>query len=174
MPLLSLENFLEFENTIGYKFKKPYLLIQALTHRSYANEKFSISNERLEFLGDIVLGFIISDYLYNLQPELNEAEMSKIRAFLVSKRFLAFLSRKLFIGKFILLGKGERNSGGENKDSILADALEALIGAIYLDGGLCAVKDFLLRIISEISVSELFPPQEEQDFLLNLQNMLSP
>ncbi len=172
LPLYS-ENFQEVENIIGYKFSKPYLLTQALTHSSYANENYLISNERFEFLGDIVLGFVISDYLYNIKPELNEAEMSKIRAFLISKKFLSILSRKIFLGKFILLGKGERLSGGENKESILADALEALIGAIYLDGGITHAKNFLLRVISEISVSELFPQQEEPDFLQSLQSIQS-
>lgn len=172
LPLFS-ENFQEVENIIGYKFSKPYLLIQALTHSSYANEYYLTSNERLEFLGDIVLGFVISDYLYNIKPELNEAEMSKIRAFLISKKFLSILSRKIFLGKFILLGKGERLSGGENKESILADALEALIGAIYLDGGITQAKNFLLKIISEISVSELFQQQEEPDFLQSLQSIQS-
>lgn len=172
LPLFS-ENFQEVENIIGYKFSKPYLLIQALTHSSYANENYLTSNERLEFLGDIVLGFVISDYLYNVKPELNEAEMSKIRAFLISKKFLSILSRKIFLGKFILLGKGERLSGGENKESILADAMEALIGAIYLDGGITNAKNFLLRIISEIFVAELFLQQEEPDFLQSLQSIQS-
>lgn len=173
MPPLFLENFQEVENIIGYRFSNPYLLLQALTHSSYANENYLTSNERLEFLGDIVLGFVISDYLYNIKPELNEAEMSKTRAFLISKKFLSLLSREISLGKFILLGKGERLNGGENKESILADAMEALIGAIYLDGGISPAKNFLLRIISEISASELFLQQEEQGFLQNLQSTQS-
>lgn len=173
MHLWFSENFQEIENTIGYRFNNPFLLFQALTHSSYANENYLSSNERLEFLGDIVLGFIISDYLYSLKPELNEAEMSKIRAYFISKKFLSFMSRKLSIGKFIFLGKGERLSGGEDKDSILADAMEAIIGAIYLDGGISSVKNFLLSIISEIFASELFQQQEGQDFLQSLQNMQS-
>ncbi|MCX7988131.1 MAG: ribonuclease III [Thermodesulfovibrio sp.] len=172
-PLFS-KNFQEVENTIGYRFTNPFLLFQALTHSSYANEKYLASNERLEFLGDIVLGFVISEYLYSLKPELNEAEMSKIRAYLISKKFLSLIGRKILIGRFLLLGKGERLSGGENKDSIIADAVEALIGAIYLDGGITPVKKFLLGIISEISASEPFLQLEEQDFLQNLQSRQSP
>jgi len=173
MHLWSLENLQEFESLIGYKFKNPYLIIQALTHSSYANENYVPSNERLEFLGDIVLGFVISDFLYNHSPRLNEAEMSQIRAYLVCKKSLSKVARKLFIGKFLFLGKGEKLSGGENKDSILADAMEALIGAIYLDGGIESVRKFLLRIISETFALELFQQLEEQDFLQNLQSMQS-
>lgn len=168
-----LENFQEIENTLGYRFKNPFLLYQALTHSSYANENYLASNERLEFLGDIVLGFVISDFLFNLKPELSEADMSSIRANLVSKKFLAFLSRKLSIGKFLLLGKGERMSGGEEKDSILADTMEAIIGAIYLDGGISSAKKFLLSIISETFSLMPFLQQEGQDSLQNLQSMQS-
>lgn len=173
MPQLFLESFHEIEEQIGYRFKNPHLLLQALTHSSYANENGSTSNERLEFLGDIVLGFVISDYLYSLKPELNEAEMSKIRSYLISKRFLALLSRRLFLGKFLLLGKGERLSGGDNKDSILADAMEALIGAIYLDGGIEPAKDFIIGVTAEIFASEPFLQQEEQDYSLSLQSRQS-
>ncbi len=173
MHHLYLENLQEIEQLVGYKFNNPHLLFEAFTHSSYANENFLTSNERLEFLGDIVLGFIVSDYLFSLKPELNEADMSKIRAYLISKKFLCLMSKKLLLGRFLLLGKGERLSGGDSKDSILADAMEALIGAIYLDGGIAPVKDFILRIIAEIFASMPFPQQEEQDFLLNLQNRQS-
>ncbi|GAB6183929.1 ribonuclease III [Thermodesulfovibrio hydrogeniphilus] len=173
MHPLSLESSQEIENIIGYRFKNPELLHQALTHSSYANENLTPSNERLEFLGDVVLGFVISDYLFSLKPELNEAEMSIIRSYLVSKKCLALISKRLLLGRFLLLGKGERLSGGENKDSILADAMEAIIGAIYLDGGISAVKEFILEIISDTLPLKPSPPQEAQDFLLSLQSMQS-
>lgn len=147
MHHLCLENLKEIENLIGYKFKNPSLLFEALTHSSYANEHAVSSNERMEFLGDIIIGFIVSDHLYNLEPELNEAEMSKIRAEIISKKTLSIFSRTLGLGQFLLLGKGEELSGGNNKDSILADALEALTGAIYLDGGIEPVKNFLMPYI---------------------------
>ncbi|MEJ5228138.1 ribonuclease III family protein [Thermodesulfovibrio sp.] len=173
MHPLFLENFQEIESILGYHFKNPHFLFQALTHSSYANENYLPSNERLEFLGDIILGFVVSEYLFNLTPELDEAEMSKIRAFLISRKFLAMLSRRLFIGRFIFLGKGEKLSGGFDKESILANTMEAIIGAIYLDGGITAVKNFLIPIVSEIFASEPFLLSEAQDFLQSHQNRQS-
>jgi ribonuclease-3 len=152
MHHLYLENLQEIESLIGYKFKNPLLLSQALTHSSYANENAVSSNERMEFLGDVVIGFVVSDYLYSISPELDEAEMSQIRAELVNKKSLSFFSRSIELGRFLFLGKGEKLNGGQDKDSILADAIEALTGAIYLDGGLEPAKKFLMRYISEKGV----------------------
>lgn len=169
----SLRNFNEIEEQIGYKFRDSNLLLQALTHSSYANENGSTSNERLEFLGDTVLGLVITEYLFRVRPELNESEMSKIRSYLVSKKFLALLSRRLLLGRFLLLGKGERVSGGEDKDSILADAMEALIGAIYLDGGIEPARDFILAVTSEIFPLEPSLQQVAQDCRQLLQSRQS-
>lgn len=123
----------EFQKTAGYEFKKENLLITAMTHSSYANEKHCISNERLEFLGDSVLGLIVSNYLYKNLKKENEGELSKIRASLVCEESLARAAKRLNIGKFMRLGHGEEMSGGRNRDSILSDAFEAVLAAIYLD-----------------------------------------
>ena len=127
---------------LDYKFKDIQLIVTALTHSSYANEtKDEITfNERLEFLGDSVLGLIISDYLYRTFTDLTEGELSKIRAGVVSEFSLAQKARALGLGSFLRLGKGEDNIGGRDRSSVLADAMEAVIGAMYLDGGLNAAK----------------------------------
>jgi ribonuclease-3 len=149
MHHLYLENLQEIEGLIGYKFKNPLLLSQALTHSSYAHENSVPSNERLEFLGDIIIGFVVSDYLFSLYPELNEAEMSQKRAELVNKKSLASFSKKLKLGRFLFLGKGEKLNGGQEKESILEDTIEALTAAIYLDGGIEPVKNFLIQYIEK-------------------------
>src|SRR5690554_5756753 len=119
------------EKKIGYKFKNPDLLLNALTHSSYANENRGISdNERLEFLGDAVLGLVIADYLYRLFEKHKEGDLTKIRASIVSEGPLSQIARDIGLGRFLLLGKGEAISGGRDRDSVLADALEAVIGAV--------------------------------------------
>jgi ribonuclease-3 len=128
----------EIQRIIGYYFKNPALLINALTHKSYVNEKHSQGlkdNERLEFFGDAVLGLVISDYIFHMKPSSQEGELSKIRAAIVSESSLSTIAREIGIGPQVLLGKGEEKSGGGNKNSILANAFEALIAAIYIDGG---------------------------------------
>ena len=132
---------------IDYEFNNVSLIQTALTHSSYANEsKENIPfNERLEFLGDSVLGLIISDYLYNYYPDLSEGDLSKIRAAVVSEVSLAQKARELQSGSFLRLGKGEVSLGGRDRSSVLADALESLIGAIYLDSSLYAAKTFVLK-----------------------------
>ena len=126
------------EQSIGYKFKNAELLQTALTHSSYANENRSLGiacNERLEFLGDSVLGMTVADYLYGNYPNMPEGDMTKLRAELVCEQSLFEVAKKLDLGSFMLLGKGEENSRGRTRPSILADAVEAVLAAIYLDGG---------------------------------------
>lgn len=137
------------EEKLGYKFKNINLLKNALTHSSYANEVrggFS-SNERLEFLGDSVLSVIVSDYIYKQYPNMPEGELTKLRASLVCEKSLCGFSRELHIGRFLMLGKGEDHNGGRERDSILADAFEAVLAAIYLDGGMEAARKHVMRFV---------------------------
>jgi len=138
------------EKILGYTFKNQSLLLNALTHSSYANEARNgiTSNERLEFLGDSVLSIIVSKYLYNEFPDLPEGELTKIRASLVCEKSLCVFSRELELGRFLRLGKGEDKGGGRERDSILADAFEAVLAAMYLDGGIDVARKHVLRFIS--------------------------
>ncbi len=137
------------EEKLGYEFKNADLLINALTHSSYANEARNgmSSNERLEFLGDAVLSVIVSDYLFKHYPNIPEGELTKLRASLVCEKSLCGFSRELELGKFLMLGKGEDRGGGRERDSILADAFEALLAAMYLDGGMEIAKKHVLRFV---------------------------
>lgn len=139
------------ENNLKYNFKNKELLRHALTHSSYANEHKNMisSNERLEFLGDSVLSIIVSEYIYNLYPNLPEGELTKIRASLVCEESLCKFSKALNIGEFLLLGKGEALNGGSQRPSILADAFEAVLAAIYLDGGMETAKKHVLRFVKD-------------------------
>ncbi|BAW80851.1 ribonuclease III [Candidatus Nitrosoglobus terrae] len=129
----------QLSQKLGYHFKNPALLLQAMTHRSAAKE----NNERLEFLGDSILNFIIADLLYGYFPEAQEGKLSRIRSTLVKEDSLAELARELEIGSYLVLGLGELKSGGCYRTSILADAFEAVIGAIYLDNGLEACRQLI-------------------------------
>jgi ribonuclease-3 len=136
----------EFEKIIGYTFKKTELLYKALTHSSYANEvreKNCESNERLEFLGDAVLGIVTADYLYSHNAHVPEGELTKLRAMMVCEKSLYGFSLSISLGKYLRLGRGEENTKGRERPSILADAFEALVAAIYIDGGLEAARSFL-------------------------------
>ena len=139
----------DFEEILGYKFKNPKLLNNALTHSSYANEVHSSygSNERLEFLGDSVLSIIVTEYLYNNYKNLPEGELTKLRASLVCEKTLSAFSRQIKIGEYLYLGKGESHNRGNERDSILADAFEAVLSAIYIDGGMEAAKKHVYRFI---------------------------
>ncbi|WIF94611.1 ribonuclease III [Caminicella sporogenes] len=146
-------NILKFETVINYTFKDKELLLEALTHSSYANEKKKKNykyNERLEFLGDAVLSIIISDYLFRKYPNLPEGDLTKTRAKIVCEPTLSDCARDIKLGDFLLLGKGEKSTGGKDRTSILADAFEAVIGAIYLDGGLEKARDFVLKQMSKV------------------------
>ncbi len=126
----------------------PDLLVLALTHRSFAYEAGGLpTNERLEFLGDSVLGIVVTDRLYHAHPDLPEGELAKMRAACVSQRALAVVAREIGLGPCILLGKGERATGGNDKDSILCDAFEAILGAVYLTHGMDAARDVVLRLV---------------------------
>ena len=133
------------EDKIGLKFKNSELLTQALVHRSYLNENkdFFESNERLEFLGDAVLSILTSEYLYKKFPKYPEGQLTNTRSVLVRGKTLAEVAKSLHLGEFLLMSRGERDSGGAKNSAILADATEALIGAIYLDQGLEATRKFL-------------------------------
>ena len=150
----------ELQKNIGYEFKQEALLRQALTHSSYAHEKNLkelMDNERLEFLGDAVLEVVSSEFLYKNHPEMNEGQMTKLRASLVCEQSLAGCARQLELGKFLLLGNGEDLTGGRERDSILSDAWEALIGAMYLDGGFTSAKEFILKyVLTDIEHKKLF------------------
>lgn len=154
------KNLRELEEIIGYKFKNRHYLEQAMTHSSYANEKKLGKlgcNERLEFLGDAVLELISSDFLYGEFPKVPEGELTKKRASLVCEPSLAYCAREFGLPQFLMLGKGEDMTGGRNRDSIVSDATEALLGAIYLDGGFANAKEFVLRfILNDIEHKQLF------------------
>ncbi|MDY4129544.1 ribonuclease III [Peptostreptococcus anaerobius] len=139
------KDLLEFEKIINYDFKNKELLQIALTHSSFANEhKCFLYNERLEFLGDSVLGLVVSDYIFNVKKNFPEGKLTKIRATVVCEESLSKVAKQINIGNYLFLGKGEKISGGRNRISILADAIEAVIAAIYIDGGYECAKEFIL------------------------------
>lgn len=142
-------DFTEFEKKIGYTFKNKELLHEALSHSSYANElkRGRNSNERLEFLGDSVLSIVVSKHLFTHFKHLPEGELTKIRASLVCEKALFEFSKKIDLGKHILLGKGEENSGGRTRPSIVSDAFEAVIAAVFLDGGMEEAEKYVLSFI---------------------------
>ena len=140
----------EFESIIGYEFKNKKFIKTALTHSSYANERGQGEcNERLEFLGDSVLGIITAEYFYHNLNHLPEGEMTKKRAACACEKSLYKFAKEISLGKYIYLGKGEENMGGRDRASILADAFEAVIAAIYLDGGLENARRFVLRFVKK-------------------------
>ena len=143
------KNLEEFQGKIRYYFNDKELLIEALSHSSYANEKRKgrNSNERLEFLGDSVLSIVVSQYLFEHLTHLPEGELTKIRASLVCEKSLYEFAKQIDLGEHILLGKGEENTGGRERVSILADAFEAVIAAVFLDGGLEAARRHILKFI---------------------------
>lgn len=150
----------KLEERISYHFRNRNLLKQAVTHSSYSNEKRMsklANNERLEFLGDAVLEVISSEFIFKKYKQMDEGEMTKLRASLVCEQSLASCAREIELGKFLLLGKGEMNTGGRERDSILSDALESVIGAIYLDGGFTSAKEFVEGLVlSDIEGKQLF------------------
>ncbi|MEM5947759.1 ribonuclease III [Spirochaetia bacterium 38H-sp] len=142
------KELLLFEKQNGIRFRSLELLNLAFSHRSYAHEQVGVGdNERLEFLGDSVLGLAVADYLYNTFPDKAEGELARIKSFVVSEDTLYDVALKIKVDNFILISKGEEFSGGRSKKALLADATEAIIGAYYLDAGFEAAKDFVLRLI---------------------------
>lgn len=144
------EKLKKLERQIGYTFQDFSLLKKAMMHSSYTNEKHMekhYCNERLEFLGDAVLELVSSEYLFLNEPKVSEGELTKTRASMVCEPSLAFCAREIGLGEYLLLGRGEEATGGRQRDSITSDAMEALIGAIYLDGGFTNAKEFIHRFI---------------------------
>lgn len=149
----NMELLKKLEAVINYSFSDRKNLLLALTHSSFANEKRSLglaSNERLEFLGDAVLNIVTSEYIYNNFPNLPEGEMTKTRAAIVCESSLMKCAASIELGNYLFLGKGEENTGGRSRTSILSDAFEALIGAIYLDGGMTQARNFILKAMKEL------------------------
>lgn len=155
-----MSDYKEFERKISYSFQDRNLLKTALTHSSYANERhwpYDRNNERLEFLGDAVLELVSSDFIFHEHRKDMEGAMTKLRASLVCEQSLAEAARQLELGQFIRLGKGEACTGGRERDSILSDAFEAVIGAIYLDGGMEPASVFIKAfVLSDIEQKKLF------------------
>ena len=149
----------ELENAIGYRFHNISLLQNALAHSSYANERWHnslMSNERLEFLGDSILGMVVADHLYRNFADRPEGELTRMRADMVCEKALARVANQIGLGEHLLLGKGEEQGGGRGRDSILADAVESVIAACYLDGGMEAAKAFISRfVLVNVPVSRL-------------------
>ena len=148
----------ELEEAIGYHFQDISLLENALTHSSYANERWHNSlrsNERLEFLGDSILGMIVADHLYRNFPDRPEGELTRMRADMVCEQSLAVVANRIHLGSHLMLGHGEEQGGGRNRNSILADAVESVIAACYLDGGYAAALNFVNTfVLSDIPVEK--------------------
>lgn len=145
------ENIHKAEDHLGIEFINKDLLYHALLHRSYSFEKGLIeTNEKLEFLGDSVLNIVVTEYIYYKFPSLTEGDMAKLRANVVNANFLAEVAKQLHVGEYLLMGKGAEQTGGRTRVSILGDALEAIIGSIYLDQGMDAAKDFILNNIKDL------------------------
>lgn len=157
---MSNKSLWKLEDTIHYSFKDKDLLRHAMTHSSFANEQRLnklACNERLEFLGDAVLELSVSDYLFKQNPTMPEGMMTRTRASIVCEPTLAFCARQIELGSYILMGKGEEQTGGRHRDSIVSDAFEALIGAIYLDGGFTNAKEFIDHfVLNDLEEKQLF------------------
>ena len=162
----------DLETAIGYQFKNIILLQNALTHSSYANEYWHNSlksNERLEFLGDSILGMVVAEHLYRNFPDRLEGELTRMRADMVCERSLARIAETLHLGKFLQLGNGEEQSGGRSRPSILADAVEAVLAACFLDGGMPAAEDFIHKfVLCDVPASQL----KNKDYKTALQELI--
>ena len=162
----------DLENAIGYRFQNITLLQNALTHSSYANERWHnslLSNERLEFLGDSVLGMLVAEYLYRTFPDRPEGELTRMRADMVCEKSLAAVAARIDLGRHLMLGNGEEQGGGRSRDSILADAVESVIAACYLDGGMDAAKGFIQRfVLTNVPVTKM----QNEDYKTALQELV--
>jgi len=173
MRASSLKDSAVLEISLGYKFRKKSLLKEALTHKSFAHERQKdrlLFNERMEFLGDSVLELIISEYLFTTFPDFTEADLSRIKAYTVQEATLAECAKNLDLGTHLLLGKGEEVTGGRKKSSLLADCLEAVIAAIYLDSGYKKAKEFVHRHLVH-KVSDMTEKNLIFDFKTKLQEV---
>lgn len=165
-------NINKFEETIGYTFENKSYILEALTHSSYSNENKNYKfNERLEFLGDSVLSIVISDFLFKKEKNLPEGELTKLRANIVCEESLSDVALQIHLGEYLLLGKGEDATGGRERISILADALEAVIAAIYLDGGLEEASKFIFKYMEEI-IEDSLEGKIFRDYKTYLQEVL--
>ncbi len=158
------------EEKLGYTFRDPSLLENALTHSSRANESRGTlsSNERLEFLGDSILGMVVADHLYRNHPDLPEGELTRARAALVCEESLVEVARELNLGEYLRLGKGEEAGGGRNRPSIRADAVEAVLAAVYLDGGIGSARKIIQKYILSREVAGLTKPHDYKTALQEL------
>lgn len=162
------------EKSLGYQFHNPALLEEALRHSSYANEHRGanvFSNERLEFLGDSVLGFVTAEYLFAKHPTAPEGELTRIRAILVCEDSLHEVAQRLELGKYLLLGNGEEGCGGRTRPSILADATEAVFAAVYLDGGIGAASKLIHSVLLDQEREEV-AEEKRRDYKTNLQEFV--
>lgn len=172
--LYNKENIINFEKAIKIEFEDKLLLQRALTHKSFPNENKTLAlkdNERLEFLGDSVLSLSVSTYIFKKFADFPEGELAKMRAVVVSAPILSEAAKKINLGDYLFLGKGEEMTGGRERDSILADAMEAIFGALYLDQGFTAAGDFVLSLLKEdiINVAE---GNHIQDYKTMLQEVI--
>lgn len=162
----------DLEVALGYKFQNITLLQNALTHSSYANERWHnslLSNERLEFLGDSILGMVVAGYLFENFPDRPEGELTRMRADMVCETSLAAIAARIDLGKHLLLGHGEERFGGRNRASILADAVESVIAAAFLDGGMKAAADIITRfVLCDVPVTKL----HNTDYKTSLQELI--
>jgi ribonuclease-3 len=151
--------------TVAYSFKDETVLMNAMTHRSYLHDDMErwASNERLEFLGDAVLGMLVTETLFKKYPQGSEGELTKAKSFIVSRSMLAKRAQEINLGRFLYMGNGEDRSGGRQRKSILSDAFEALIGAIYIDGGLEAARRFVKKFVLQ-NVNQYFQSEYHQNF----------
>ena len=164
----------ELERKLGYRFRSGALLAEALRHSSYANEHRgaeSVSNERLEFLGDSVLGFVTAEYLFARHPDSPEGELTRIRAALVCEESLHEVAQKLELGRYLKLGNGEEAGGGRQRTSILADATEAVFAAVYLDGGISAASALIHRVLLDTEREEV-AEEKRRDYKTILQEFV--
>ncbi len=167
-------NLAQLEQTLGYKFNNPKLLEEALCHKSYVNESDSKikSYERLEFLGDSVLGVVVSRYIYDNYSTFPEGKLTRLRASVVCERSLSQMARKLNMGEYIILSKGEMQCGGANKDAILCDVFEAVIAAIYLDSNMENARKFVLNNLADIIKQQAQEGSGTNDYKTNLQEIV--
>ncbi len=164
----------ELERKLNYTFRDPALLGEALSHSSYANEHRAAhlnSNERLEFLGDSVLGFVTAEFLFVQHPDLPEGDLTRIRAALVCEQSLYEVARKLGLGQYLKLGRGEEAGGGRERISILADATEAVFAAVYLDGGITAASALIHRVLLDAEREEVVE-ERRRDYKTALQELV--
>ena len=164
----------ELEKKLNYTFRDPALLSEALSHSSYANEHRAAhlnSNERLEFMGDSVLGFVTAEFLFVQHPDLPEGDLTRIRAALVCEQSLYEVARKLELGKYLKLGRGEEAGGGRERTSILADATEAVFAAVYLDGGIGAASQLIHRVLLDAEKEEAVE-ERRKDYKTALQELI--